>query len=411
MGFLDRLSHGWNAFIGRDPTKNYIPYGVESYYRPDRIRLTHGNERSIVNATLNRIAVDCAAISIEHVRLDEDGRYKELIPSRLNECLCTSANVDQTGRAFLQDVVMSMLDEGVVAVVPVETTSNPLNSSYDISQLRVGKVVAWYPNDVKVRLYNERTGQKEEIVLPKAMVALPENPFYSIMNEPNSIYQRLVRKLNQLDAIDAQSASGKLDLIIQLPYVIKTEARRIQAENRRKEIEMQLSGSRYGIAYTDGTERITQLNRAVENNLFTQIEYYTNMLNSQLGMPPSVFDGTADEAVMLNYHNRTIEPIVATLVNEFRRKFLTKTARTQGQSIMYFNDPFKLATVSDIANNADKFIRNEILTKNEFRQIIGYKPSSDPTADKLQNPNMPVQDQEGAKKPTEAEDENLPAEE
>lgn len=411
MGFLDRLSHGWNAFIGRDPTKNYIPYGTESYYRPDRIRLTHGNERSIVNATLNRIAVDCAAISIEHVRLDEDGRYKELIPSRLNECLCTSANVDQTGRAFLQDVVMSMLDEGVVAVVPVETTSNPLNSSYDISQLRVGKVVAWYPNDVKVQLYNERTGRKEEIVLPKAMVALPENPFYSIMNEPNSIYQRLVRKLNQLDAIDAQSASGKLDLIIQLPYVIKTEARRIQAENRRKEIEMQLSGSRYGIAYTDGTERITQLNRAVENNLFTQVEYYTNMLNSQLGMPPSVFDGTADEAVMLNYHNRTIEPIVATLVNEFRRKFLTKTARTQGQSIMYFNDPFKLATVSDIANNADKFIRNEILTKNEFRQIIGYKPSSDPTADKLQNPNMPVQDQEGAKKPTEAEDENLPAEE
>lgn len=386
-GFGSRLKHAWNAFLNKDPTTSSP--GSGSYYRPDRPRFTRGNEKTIVTAVYNRIAIDVAAVSIRHVRLDENGRYTEDVASGLNECLTLNANLDQTGRALIQDAVMSMIDEGCVAIVPVDTTINPtVSGSFDISSLRTGKIVDWYPQHVKVRLYNEKTGNKEEVVLPKRSVAIIENPLYAVMNEQNSTLQRLVRKLNLLDFVDDRNSSGKLDLIIQLPYVIKTDARRKQAEDRRKDIENQLAGSKYGIAYTDGTERITQLNRPVENNLMSQIEYLTSTLYSQLGITQSVMDGSADEKTMLNYTNRTIEPILSAIVDEMKRKFLTKTARTQGQSIMFFRDPFRLVPVNDIAEIADKFTRNEILTSNEVRQIVGMKPSEDPKADELNNSNL-----------------------
>lgn len=388
MGFTDRLQHAWNAFMNRDPT-NWQNNGVGYYYRPDRPRLTRGNERSIVTSVYNRIALDVAAINIKHCRLDENDRFISTIESNLNNCLNLEANVDQTGRAFIQDVVMSMLDEGCVAIVPVDTTFNPsVTGSYDITTMRTGKILEWYPEKIKVKVYNEKTGKKEDIIVPKNTAAIIENPLYAVMNEPNSTMQRLIRKLNLLDVIDEQSGSGKLDLIIQLPYIIKTEARRQQAENRRKDIENQLSGSKYGIAYTDGTERITQLNRSVDNNLMKQIEYLTNMLYGQLGITQTVMDGTADEKTMLNYNNRTIEPIISAIVDEMKRKFLTKTARSQMQSITFFRDPFKLVPVNDIAEIADKFTRNEIMTSNEIRQIVGMKPSDDPKADELRNSNI-----------------------
>lgn len=390
MGFLDRIQKGWNAFIGRDPTKHLSEnYGSSFGYRPDRFRLTRGNERSIIGAVYNRIAIDVASITVEHAQLDENGRYKAIIDSGLNTCLTYSANLDQTGRALFMDIVMSLCDEGVVAIVPVDTTLDPnLTGSYDILSMRVGKILEWYPEHVKVNLYNEKTGKKEDLILAKKTLAIVENPLYAVMNEPNSTLQRLIRKLNMLDVVDEQSSSGKLDLIIQLPYVIKTQARRDQAEQRRKDIEMQLSGSKYGIAYTDGTERITQLNRAVENNLLSQIEYLTSMLYNQLGLAQTVFDGTADEATMLNYYNRTIEPILSAIVEEMRRKFITKTARSQGKSIVFFRDPFRLAPTSQIADIADKFTRNEILSSNEVRAIIGYKPVEDERADELRNKNL-----------------------
>lgn len=384
-----RFKNALNVFMNRDPTSSYRDVGVGYTYRPDRPRFTRGNERSIIASINNRIALDAAAINIQHCRLDENKRFVEEIDSYLNECLNLQANIDQTGRAYFQDAVSSMLDEGVVALVPVDTLNKPNSpNTYDILSMRTGKILEWYPTKVKVRIYNDRTGRKEEIILPKSKVAIVENPLFAVMNEPNSTMQRLVRKLNLLDAVDEQSSAGKLDLIIQLPYVIKSEARRTQAENRRKDIEMQLSGSKYGIAYTDGTERITQLNRPVENNLLKQVEYLTSMLFSQLGITQSILDGTADEKTMLNYYSRTIEPIVAAIVDEMKRKFLTKTARTQGQSIEYFRDPFKLVPVNDIAEIADKFTRNEIMTSNEFRQVIGMKPSSDPRADQLRNSNI-----------------------
>ena len=384
-----RLKHAWNAFTSRDPTYEHS-YGAQvSYYRPDRTRRTLTNEKSIITAVLNRIALDAAAVEIRHSRLDENGRFSEEINSGLNNCLSLSANIDQTGRAFLQDAYMSLLDEGCVALVPVDTSIDPrYSSSYEIETMRTGKIVQWYPQHVKVQLYNDRKGEREEVMLPKSMVAIVENPFYEVMNKPNSTMQRLARKLNLLDVVDEQSSSGKLDLIIQLPYVIKSEARRKQAEERRKDIEKQLSGSKYGIAYTDGTERITQLNRPIENNLQKQVEYLTNLLFSQLGMTQSILDGTADDKTMLNYNNRIIEVIVAAMVDEMKRKFLTKTARSQGQSISMFRDPFRLAPVSDIAEIADKFTRNEIATSNEIRQIIGWKPSKDPSADELRNKNL-----------------------
>lgn len=390
MGITNRLQHAWNAFFNRDPTYNrYTDYGAGYSYRPDRPRLTRGNERSIVTSVYNRIALDTAAIDIKHVRLDENDRYISDIESGLNNCLTLDANIDQTGRAFKQDVVMSMLDEGCVAIVPVDTSIDPEKTgSYEINTMRTGKILQWKPSLVQVRVYNERTGQKEDIWLSKSMVSIVENPLYAVMNEPSSTMQRLVRKLNLLDAVDEQSSSGKLDLIIQLPYVIRTEAKRAQAETRRKDIEAQLSGSKYGIAYADGTERITQLNRSVENNLMKQIEYLTSMLYSQLGITQSILDGTADEQTMLNYYNRTIEPIIAAIVDEMKRKFLTKTARSQRQSISFFRDPFKLVPVNGIAEIADKFTRNEIMTSNEFRQTIGLKPSDDPKADELRNKNL-----------------------
>lgn len=390
MGLGTRLQHAWNAFVNnRDPTMQYRDIGASYSYRPDRPRLTRGNERSIVTSVYNRIAIDCAAIDIKHVRLDDNERFKEEIDSGLNNCLSIEANIDQSGRAFIQDVVMSMLDEGCVAIIPVETDKDPiLTDSYKILSMRTGKILEWYPSHVKIRAYDERTGRKEDIVLPKARVGIVENPLYAVINEPNSTMQRLIRKLCLLDAIDEQSGSGKLDLIIQLPYIIKTEARRQQAENRRKDIEMQLAGSKYGIAYTDGTERITQLNRPVENNLMKQIEYLTQMLYSQLGITQAVLDGTADEQTMLNYYDRTIEPILSAIVDEMKRKFLTKTARSQKQSIEFYRDPFRLVPVNNIADIADKFTRNEILTSNEIRQIIGMKPSDDPKADQLVNSNI-----------------------
>ena len=384
-----RLKNAWNAFLNRDPTYVYKDIGYSSYYRPDRVRFSRGNEKSLVTSIYNRIAIDVASVKIQHVRLDDNGRYKEEIDSGLNNCFNLEANVDQTGRAFIQDIVMSMFDEGCVAIVPVDTDKNPdVTDSYDILSMRTGKIIEWYPSKVKVRVYNERTGKKEDIIVPKKTVGIIENPLYAVINEPSSTMQRLVRKLNLLDAIDEQSGSGKLDLIIQLPYIIKSEARRQQAETRRRDIESQLSGSKYGIAYTDGTERITQLNRPVENNLMKQIEYLTSTLYGQLGITQSIMDGTADEKTMLNYNSRTIEPIVSAIVDELKRKFLTKTARSQKQSILFFRDPFKLVPVNDIAEIADKFTRNEILTSNEIRQIIGMKPSEDPKADELVNSNI-----------------------
>ena len=388
MGVLDRLRHGWNAFMNRDPTYAQ-DLGPSYYYRPDRPRFTRGNERSIVTSVYNRIALDASAITIQHVRLDENGRFLSTIDSDLNKCLTLDANIDQTGRAFLQDAVMSMLDEGCVALVPVETDVDPNDTdSYKIFSIRTGKIVEWRPQHVKVRVYDERTGRKEDITISKSSVAIVENPLYAVINEPNSTMQRLIRKLSLLDVTDEQTASGKLDLIIQLPYIIKTEARRQQAEQRRKDIEMQLAGSKYGIAYTDGTEHITQLNRSVENNLMKQVEYLTSMLYSQLGITQTILDGTADEKTMINYYTRTIEPIVSAIVDEMKRKFLTKTARSQRQSIEFFRDPFKLVPVNDIAEIADKFTRNEILTSNEIRQIVGMKPSDDPKADELINSNI-----------------------
>ena len=389
QSFGSRLKHAWNVFRSRDPTSEFGDTGASYYNRPDRPRFTRGNERSITTSVLNRIALDASAIDILHVRLDKNGRFLEEINSGLNNCLTLSANTDQTGRAFKQDAVMSMLDEGCVAIVPTDTTMNPkVTDSYDIETMRVGKIIQWRPQHVQVRIYNEQTGKKEELWLPKKTVAIVENPLYAVMNEPNSTMQRLIHKLGLLDITDEQTASGKLDLIIQLPYVIKTDARRQQAENRRKDIEMQLAGSKYGIAYTDGTEKITQLNRSLENNLMKQVEYLTNQLYSQLGITQTILDGTADEKTMLNYYNRTIEPIVSAIADEMKRKFLTKTARTQNQSIEFFRNPFKLVPVNDIAEIADKFTRNEIMTSNEIRQIVGMKPSDDPKADELRNSNI-----------------------
>lgn len=389
MGFMDRIQRGWNAFRNRDPTTEYRDTGLGYAYRPDRVRFTRGNERSIVTSVYNRIALDVAAINIQHVQLDDNNRFTSVVESGLNSCLNLEANIDQTGRAFVQDIVMSMFDEGCVAVVPVDTTQDPeITDSYDILSMRTGKILEWKPRHVKVRVYNDRTGMKEDLLLPKKQVAIIENPLYAVINEPNSTMQRLIRKLCLLDAVDEQSSSGKLDLIIQLPYVVKTEARRQQANDRRKQIEEQLTGSKYGIAYTDGTERITQLNRPVENNLMKQIEYLTSMLYSQLGITQAILDGTADDKTMLNYYSRTIEPIISAIVDEMKRKFLTKTARSQKKSIMFFRDPFKLVPVNDIAEIADKFTRNEILSSNEIRQIVGIKPSKDPKADELRNKNL-----------------------
>lgn len=388
MSFGSRLKHAWNAFTG-NIQMNYRDLGMSYSYRADRPRMSRGNERSIVTSVYNRIALDVAALNVQHVRLDENGRFLSVIDDGLNNCLTLEANVDQTARSFIQDVVISMFDEGSVAIVPVDTTTDPnVSGSYDIQSLRVGQILDWYPQYIRTRVYNEQTGRKEDIVVPKSAVAIIENPLYAVINEPNSTMQRLIRKLNLLDVIDEQSGSGKLDLIIQLPYVIKTEARRQQAENRRKDIESQLSGSKYGIAYTDGTEHITQLNRSVNNNLMSQIEYLTSMLYSQLGITQSILDGTADEKTMLNYNNRTIEPIISAIVDEMKRKFLTKTARSQHQSISFFRDPFKLVPVNDIAEIADKFTRNEIMTSNEIRQVVGMKPSEDPRADELRNKNL-----------------------
>ena len=408
MGFMDRLQHGWNAFMGRDPTTMRYQYTSAGYTaRPDRVRFSRGNERSIVTSVYNRIALDVAAINIYHCKLDNNDRFTEIIESGLNNCLNLEANIDQTGRAFIHDVVASMFDEGCVAIVPTDTTFDPRTTgAYDIQKMRTGKVLDWYPEHVRVRVYNERTGQKEDVMLPKKMVAIVENPLYAVINEPSSTMQRLIRKLNLLDAIDEQSGSGKLDLIIQLPYIVKSEARKQQAEARRKDIEDQLKGP-YGIAYTDGTEKVTQLNRPIENNLMKQIEYLTNMLYSQLGITQSIMDGTADEKTMLNYYDRTIEPIVAAIVDELKRKFLTKTARSQKQTIMYFRNPFKLVPVAEIAEMADKFTRNEILSSNEIRQIIGYKPSSDPKADQLVNSNIsqPDSNKPGGEEPAKATEE------
>ena len=404
MSIKDRLLSGWNAFLGRDPTpKNQTLLSSYAFgARPDQYHLPRGMERSVVNSILNRIAVDVASISIEHVNLDDRGRYKEPRTSYLNECLTINANRDQTARAFIQDVAMSLLDEGNIAIVPTRATENPMHTEgYDIGALRVGKIVQWFPEYVTVNLYNEDTGEREDRTYHKSMVAIPENPFYATMNEPSSTYQRLITKLRQLDNIDSESASGKMNLIIQLPYSTKSSFRQEQAKQRQKEVESELSRSKYGVAYIDANEKIIQLNRAIENNIFTQVEYYMNLLFSELGMPMSIFDGTADEATQLSYQNRIVEPIASAIIDSMKWKFLSKTARTQGQSIMMFKDPFKLAPVNDIANNADKFIRNEILTKNEFRQIIGFKPSSDPTADKLSNPNMPQQYQDTGVMPKE----------
>ena len=388
-----RLKHAWNAFLNRDPPgKSY--YGGGYSYRPDRVRLNRANDRTIMTAIYTRIAMDASAITINHVRLDDNGRFDEVLDSGLNSCLNISGNKDQTGRALRYDMFLSMLDEGVVALVPIDVDIDPKTGKTEIESLRVGKVKEWYPDDVRLEVYNDRTGQKEEITLPKARVALIENPFYAVMNEPNGTVQRLIRKLNLMDVIDEQLGSGKLDLIIQLPYVVKSEARRQQALKRRKEVEQQLAGSKYGIAYTDGTEHITQLNRSLENNLLKTVEYLTNMAYSQLGITPEIMNGTATDTVMTNYENRTIEPIVAAAVDELKRKFLTKEDRAAGESVLYFRDPFKLAPVSMVAEMADKFTRNEIMTSNEFRQVIGMKPSKDPKADELRNSNISASKEE-----------------
>ena len=395
-----RLKHAWNAFFNKDPTRYYRNVGPGYSHRPDRVRFGLGNERSILNSALNRIAIDAAAVDIEHVLLDEDGRYTDTINSSLNNCLSIEANLDQTGRAFKQDIYMSMMDEGCIAIIPIDTDGEPdSEDGYEILTMRTGKIVDWHPEHIRAKAYNEKTGQKQDLVVHKRTTAIVENPLYSVMNEPNSTMQRLVRKLNLLDAIDEQSGSGKLDLIIQLPYVIKTDARRQQAEKRRKDIEDQLAGSKYGIAYTDGTERITQLNRPVENNLMKQIEYLTSMLYSQLGITQGILDGTADEKTMLNYYNRTIEPLVTAVVDEMKRKFLTSDARSNRQSIMSFRDPFKLVPVGELATIADTLTRNEIATSNEMRQSIGWKPAKDPNADVLRNKNLsaPAEDKSSDK--------------
>ena len=389
MSFIDQLQHGWNAFLGRDgPYKDYRNYGEAYYTKPDRVRFSRGNERSMINAVYNRIAIDAATIDIRHVRTDEDGRYKENMKSGLNECLDIAANKDQTGREFIQDVVMSLLDEGCVAIVPIDTDEDITDMSFDILSMRVAKIVQWYPDYVRVKVYNDRNGHEQEITLPKKSVAIIENPFYSVMNEPSSTASRLIRKLNLLDTIDEHNSTGKLDMIIQLPYIIKTPARRQQAERRRKDIELQLSSSKYGIAYSDGTEKITQLNRSIDNNMIEQVEYFTNMLYSQLGITQDIMNGTADEKVMQNYYTRTIEPIISAITDEMKRKFLTKTARSQHQSIMFFRDPFKLMPIADFAELADKLTRNCIATSNEIRQAIGMKPAKDPQADQLINNNL-----------------------
>lgn len=393
----ERIRSAWNAFQNKDPTpwRGYNTYGFGYATRPDRARLSRGNERSIINSVYNRIAIDVSAIPIEHVKLDENGRFKEVVDSHFNRVLNIEANIDQTGRELMQDAVMSMLDEGCVALVPVDTTMRPENAgAFDIDTMRTAKILEWYPKHVRVQLYNDITGRRQELILPKRFVAIIENPFYSVMNEPNSTLQRLIRKLNLLDVVDEQSGSGKLDLIIQLPYVIKTQARRKEAEQRRTDIEMQLAGSKYGVAYTDGTERITQLNRPAENNLLKQVEYLTNTLYSQLGITEDVFNGTADEKTMLNYYNRTIEPILSAFTDEYTRKYLTQTARTQGQAFKFYRDPFRLASVNDIAELGDKFTRNEIATSNEMRSLLGWKPSDDPKADELRNSNISQPDDE-----------------
>lgn len=383
-----RLKSAWNAFFNKDPTDYWRDIGGSYSYRPDRTRFSRGNERSIVTSVYNRIAMDCAAIDVRHVRLDENGRFTDVINSGLNNCLSLEANIDQTGRAFMQDVVMSMLDEGCVSIVPTDTTSNPNTGAFDVDELRTGKITQWYPKHVRIDVYNETIGKKQEILMAKSAVMIVENPLFAVINEPNSTMQRLIRKLVLLDVIDEQTSSGKLDLIVQLPFAAKGEIRRKQAEMRRSDIEKQLVGSKYGIAYIDATEHITQLNRPVENNLMSQIEYLTSMLYGQLGITQGVMDGSADDKTMLNYYNRTIEPILSAIADEMKRKFLSKTARTQGQSIEFFRDPFKLVPVADIAEIADKMTRNEVMSSNEIRQIIGMKPSEDPAADELRNKNL-----------------------
>ena len=412
--FVNRLQHAWNAFMGRDPTETvkYRDIGLSFGYRPDRPRFSRGNERTIVTAVYNRLAIDVASVTIEHVRFDENGRFKELIDSKLNRCLTLEANLDQSGREFIQDIAMSMFDEGCVAIVPTDTTLNPkVSNSYDILSMRTGKVLEWYPQHVKVRVYNEKTGKKEDITLPKRHVAIVENPFYAVMNEPNSTAKRLIRKLSLLDAIDEQNGSGKLDLIIQLPYDTRSNVRKQQAETRRSEIVEQLENSAYGIAYIGATEHITQLNRSVDNQLMSQIEYLTRMLYSQLGITEEIMNGTASEAAMTSYNARTIEPILSAITDSMKRKFLTQTAISQRQSIYFFKDPFKLVPVSNISEIADKFTRNEIMTSNEIRQVIGMLPSNDPKADELRNKNlsMPKEElqQELANRPMEEQiDEN-----
>ena len=406
MKILDRLQHGWNAFINnKDPT--IVERGIGYSYRPDRPRFTRGNERSIVTSIFNRIAMDVSTIDIEHVKLDEDGRFIGVIDSGLNNCLTLEANLDQTGRAFIQNAVMSMLDEGCVALVPIDTTLNIKTNSFDVKTIRVGRILEWYPKDVKVTVYNENTGRKEDIIVPKKSVAIVENPFFSVINEYNSTKQRLIRKLNLLDAIDEQSGSGKLDLIIQLPYALKGEIRKNNAEERRTNLENQLNNSKLGIGYIDSTEHVIQLNRSLDNNLMKQIEYLTNMLYSQLGITQSILDGTADDKTMMNYFSRTIEPIVFAIVCEMRRKFLSKTARTQKQSIFYFRDPFKLVPVTELADIADKLTRNEIASSNEMRQKMGWKPSSDPKADELRNKNLsaPAEDEQSLNNQSNTEEE------
>lgn len=394
MGLKDIIQHAWNAFTNRDPTNNYqYTGGYSSSYRPDRPRLSRGNERSIATSVFNRIAMDVAAVNLSHVKLDQNGRFLSYVNSGLNNCLTLEANKDQTGRAFIQDIVLSMLDEGCVAIVPVDTSVDPKQTnSVSIDTMRTGKIKEWYPDHVLVELYNDQRGINQEITLPKSTIGIIENPLYAVINEPNSTLQRLIRKLVLLDSVDNQSSSGKLDLIMQLPYVIKTEARRREAEKRKKDLEEQLSGSKYGIGYIDGTEKVTQLNRPIDNNLMKQVEYLTSMLYSQLGITTSVLDGTADEKTMLNYYNRTVEPILAAIADEFKRKFISKTARTQGQSVEYYRDPFRMLTLDNLSEIADKFIRNQVATSNEIRGAIGMQPSNDPKADQLNNPNMPQQD-------------------
>ena len=404
MSLGARLKHAWNVFTANETVGARWDIGPSYFYRPDRPIFSRGNERSIITSVYNRIALDVAAITIQHVRLDDEGRFTSVMNTSLNSCLSLEANLDQTGRAFIQDIVQSMLDEGCVSIVPVDTDDDPEEGSWKIETMRTGKILEWYPQHVKVRIYNEQTGKKEDVLVPKRTVAIVENPFYTVMNEPNSTMQRLIRKLNILDAIDEQSGSGKLNLIIQLPYVIKTEARRQQAEKRRKDIEEQLSGSKYGVAYTDGTERVVQLNRPVDNNLMSQIEYLTSMLYSQLGLTQTIMDGSADDKTMLNYLTRTVEPILSAIVDEMKRKFLTKTARSQKQSILFFRDPFKLVPVGEIAEIADKMTRNEIMTSNEIRQKIGMTPSKDPNADKLRNSNLSAPKEESTEQNISKED-------